>query len=357
MKSDKHFEFVIAGQGLAGSILAWYLIKANRKILVVEDTSINSATAVASGLMHPVTGRRIVKSWRADEFIPNAVNLYQSIEHELDTRFFYDTPILEIFHDHGNRNDWMNRSVTSGIGEFIGADYNADELPKSLNAPLGALELKHTGWLNATQFKSDLKRWLQDNNAYAEGTIDYHELEKQDKLFHYNDFKFEKLVDCRGHYSAKSKSWSYLPFNPAKGEEIAFTSDADLWKDYIYHNTFKIIPTGNNEYRFGATYSWNDTSNEITSEAKEKLINGLKSLLDAPFTVTGQRAGIRPSTKDRRPLMGKHPIDENHFLFNGLGSKGISAAPTLAKEMLDFLLHEQKINPEYSLERFTFPGY
>jgi glycine/D-amino acid oxidase-like deaminating enzyme len=68
----------------------------------------------------------------------------------------------------------------------------------------------------------------------------------------------------------------------------------------------------------------------------------LTSLLDAPFTVTGQRAGIRPSTKDRRPLMGKHPIDENHFLFNGLGSKGISSAPTLAKEMLDFLLHEQK---------------
>jgi glycine oxidase len=133
--------------------------------------------------MHPVTGRRIVKSWRADEFIPKAVNLYQSIEHELETRFFYDTPILEIFHDHGNRNDWMNRSVTSGIGEFIGADYNAYELPKSLNAPLGALELKHTGWLNATQFKNDMKRWLQDNNAYSEGTIDYHELEKQDKLF------------------------------------------------------------------------------------------------------------------------------------------------------------------------------
>ena len=357
MKSDKHFEFVIAGQGLAGSILAWYLIKANRKTLVIEDTSFNSATAVASGLMHPVTGRRIVKSWRADEFIPNAVNLYQSIEHELDTRFFYDTPILEIFHDHGNRNDWMNRSVTSGIGEFIGADYNADELPKSLNAPLGALELKHTGWLNATQFKNDLKRWLQDNNAYAEGTIDYHELERQDKLFHYNDFTFDKLIDCRGHYSAKSKSWNYLPFNPAKGEEIAFTSDADLWKDYIYHNTFKIIPTGNNEYRFGATYTWNDTSNEITSEAREKLVSGLASLLDSSFTITGQRAGIRPSTKDRRPLMGKHPIDENHFLFNGLGSKGISAAPTLAKEMLDFLLHEVKINPEYSLERFTFPGY
>jgi glycine/D-amino acid oxidase-like deaminating enzyme len=357
VKSNSHFEFVIAGQGLAGSILAWYLIKANRTVVVIEDSSLQSATSVASGLMHPVTGRRIVKSWRADEFIPNAVKLYQNIEQELNTRFFYNTPILEIYHDHGNRNDWMNRSVTSGIGEFIGTDYNANELPQSLNAPLGALELKHTGWLNATQFKMDLKRWLDENNAYSEGTIDYHSLEKTENYFQFQDITFEKLIDCRGYYSMLSKSWSYLPFNPAKGEEIVFTSDADLWKDFIYHNTFKIIPSENNEFRFGATYSWNDTSNEITSEAKEKLINGLTSLLDAPFTVTGQRAGIRPSTKDRRPLMGKHPIDENHFLFNGLGSKGISAAPTLAKEMLDFLLHEQKINPEYSLERFTFPGY
>ena len=103
-KCSKNFEFVIAGQGLAGSILAWYLIKSNRKVLVVEDSSLPSATSVASGLMHPVTGRRIVKSWRADEFIPNAVKLYRDIEKELNTRFFYDTPILEIYHDHGNRN-------------------------------------------------------------------------------------------------------------------------------------------------------------------------------------------------------------------------------------------------------------
>ena len=101
VKPNSHFEFLIAGQGLAGSILAWYLIKANRKVLVVEDTSAASATAVASGLMHPVTCRRIVKSWRADEFIPNAVNLYQEIEQALNTRFYYNTPILEIYHDNG----------------------------------------------------------------------------------------------------------------------------------------------------------------------------------------------------------------------------------------------------------------
>ncbi len=357
MKPDSHFEFLIAGQGLAGSILAWYLIKANRKVLVVEDTSLASATSVASGLMHPVTGRRIVKSWRADEFIPNAVKLYQEIEQALNTQFYYNTPILEIYHDHGNRNDWMNRSITSGIGEFIGTDYNASELPKSLNAPFGALELKHTGWLNATQFKNEMKRWLEENNAYQEGSIDYHSLEKNETYIQFQDVRFEKLIDCRGFYSSQSKSWSYLPFNPAKGEELVFTSDADLWKDYIYHNTFKIIPSGNNEYRFGATYSWNDTSNEITSDAREKLISGLKSLLDAPFNVSGQRAGIRPATKDRRPFMGEHPIEKNHFIFNGLGSKGVSTAPTLAKEMLNLLLNQEKINSEYSLERFTFPGY
>ncbi len=357
MKSKVHFDFIIAGQGLAGSLLAWFLIKADKRVLVIEDRNCHGATEVASGLMHPVTGRRIVKSWRADEFIPNAVKLYQTIEQELNTHFFYNTPILEIYHDHGNRNDWMNRSVTSGIGEFIGKDYQANELPKSLKAPLGGLELKMTGWLNACQFKNDMRQWLIDNHSYEEGNIDYHSLEKNEKHFQYQNITFEKLIDCRGYYSMLSKSWSYLPFNPAKGEEIIFTSDTDLWKDFIYHNTFKIIPSENNEYRFGATYSWNDTSNEITSEALEKLMNGLTSLLDAPFTITGQRAGIRPATKDRRPFMGAHPIEKNHFVFNGLGSKGVSTAPTLAKEMLDFLLYEHQINPEYSLERFTFPGY
>ncbi|MFM7015596.1 MAG: NAD(P)/FAD-dependent oxidoreductase [Bacteroidota bacterium] len=347
----------MAGQGLAGSILAWYLINANQRVLVVEDVHAPSATEVASGLMHPVTGRRIVKSWRADEFIPKAVDLYQEIELALNTRFYYNTPILEIYHDHGNRNDWMNRSITSGIGEFIGRDYNVEELPKSLKAPYGALALQHTGWLNATQFKKDLKNWLKANNAYAEGTIDYHLLNNNGTLFKFNDYTFDKLIDCRGYYSMKSKSWSYLPFNPAKGEELVFTSEADLWKNYIYHNTFKIIPTNNNEYRFGATYAWNDLSDEITKEAKEKLSNGLNSLLDAPFTIIGQRAGIRPATKDRRPFMGEHPLETNHYIFNGLGSKGVSAAPTLAHEMMQYLLYNIPIQPEYSLERFTFLDY
>ena len=347
-----------SGQGLAGSILAWYLIKENKKVVVVEDKNASSATEVASGLMHPVTGRRIVKSWRADEFIPIAVNLFQQIENELNTRFFYHLPILEIYHDHGHRNDWMNRSITTGIGEFIGKDYNVQELPKSLIAPLGALELKKTGWLDATAFKLAMQQWLIANNAYREGTIDYHSLQKEKDIFCYQDFTFDKIIDCRGYYSSLSTSWSYLPFNPAKGEEIIFTSNNnDLWKDFIYHNTFKIIPTNKHEFRFGATYAWNECTNEITSDAKEKLINGLTSLLNSPFEIVGQRAGIRPATKDRRPFLGKHPIDKNHFIFNGLGSKGVSAAPTLAKEMSDFLLHNKAINQEYTLDRFSFPGY
>jgi len=54
-------DFLIVGQGLAGSLLAWELIQRGCSVLVVDKGEEN-ASQVAAGLINPVTGIRFVKS-------------------------------------------------------------------------------------------------------------------------------------------------------------------------------------------------------------------------------------------------------------------------------------------------------
>ena len=88
---------LIVGQGLAGSILAIYLIKAGEKVLVIDNGHQESASRVAAGLMDYISGQRLTKSWNSDILIPFAKQFYQDLEHELNDRFFYERPCLRYF--------------------------------------------------------------------------------------------------------------------------------------------------------------------------------------------------------------------------------------------------------------------
>lgn len=91
-------DFIIAGQGLAGSLLAWFLLKQGSTILVVDDGFQASSSRVAAGIIHPITGRRLVKTWQADTLIPFAFNCYREMESTLDSKFLMKLGYLKLLH-------------------------------------------------------------------------------------------------------------------------------------------------------------------------------------------------------------------------------------------------------------------
>jgi 2-polyprenyl-6-methoxyphenol hydroxylase-like FAD-dependent oxidoreductase len=65
-------DFIIVGQGAAGTFLSWYLLKEGFDIIVIDQVDKKAASYTAAGMINPVTGRRIVKSWMIDEIMPFA---------------------------------------------------------------------------------------------------------------------------------------------------------------------------------------------------------------------------------------------------------------------------------------------
>jgi glycine oxidase len=71
------YDYLIVGQGIAGSTLAYMLRKKGKQVFIIDKFSPNSSSQVAAGLVNPITGRRIVKSWLADTALPFAFQFYE----------------------------------------------------------------------------------------------------------------------------------------------------------------------------------------------------------------------------------------------------------------------------------------
>ena len=57
--------FIVVGQGIAGSCLALELADRGARVEIVDDGWESAACLVAAGVINPITGKRLVKSWRS----------------------------------------------------------------------------------------------------------------------------------------------------------------------------------------------------------------------------------------------------------------------------------------------------
>ena len=73
-------DYLIVGQGLAGSLLAWQLLERGQRVLVIDRDEPDTCSKVAAGIVSPITGSRIAPSWRINEFLPFAHQFYWKIE-------------------------------------------------------------------------------------------------------------------------------------------------------------------------------------------------------------------------------------------------------------------------------------
>jgi len=105
-------------------------------------------------------------------------------------------------------------------------------------------------------------------------------------------------------------------------------------------------------YKVGATYEWNDLTENTSKEGKSFLEEKLNDLLKTPYQIISHEANIRPTTKDRKAIVGEHPKHKNLFILNGLGTKGVMHAPYLAKQLLNLIINKTEIEKEININRF-----
>jgi len=347
----KHFDYLVVGHGLAGCLLAWFLEKENKKVLVIDGNDPSSSSRIAAGIIHPVTGRRIVKSWMADQLIPFAVDTYSKIGEQFKSLFFHPASILEIYPSIKHRNDWLIRSAEQGMAGYLGEEIQPGSIP-GIRLPLGGIIVKQGGYLLTDELLKCHRQHLNNHDCFYEGHFRYEDLIIENESVRWKDVRATGIIFCEGAAALKNQFFPHLPFVPSKGEILTMEAPL-LAQQYILNRSIYVLPVGNHIFRVGATHEWNRLDNVPTGDAREKIIRLLHEMIDVPFCITDHKAAIRPTVSDRRPFLGVNPDNKNIFIFNGLGTKGVMLGPWFANQMAGFLLNKNQPDKEVNISRFS----
>lgn len=345
------YDYLIVGQGLAGTTLAMHLLAAGKKICIVQDSTLPSSSRVAAGIFNPLTGKKLVKTWLADDLFPYAQNFYQAMEEKLDARFIYNLPIYRPFRSIEEQNTYLAQTADPSILPYIAVNDIETDVSAYVYADHGGLEVTKSGWVDLPLFLDKSKQYLEHNACYYEVAFDVEDLEIEAVNIRWNGLIFDKVILCQGFEATKNHLFDWLPFAPVKGEVLEIATD-DILKPYIINQGIFMLPYSENRCRVGATYAWNNLNWEITDHARTELEEELKNLFKKDYKVVDQLAGIRPSSNDRRPIIGMHPHFSNVGILNGLGTKGVTLAPFFANQLVNNLEYGKELNPLVNIKRY-----
>jgi glycine oxidase len=343
-------DYIIVGQGLAGSTLAIQLIKAKKKILVMDNVSSNRCSVIAAGLFNPVTGKKLMKTWLADRLFPYLFNFYMDAEKITGGRFFFPMKIYRPFVNLEEQNEWMGRSsdaIYNGILEKV----NTNPTYKSLNDKLGGIELKQSGYVDTRSYISAVRGLLLENKQFADAQFQYSDLVIGEEGVSYLGCHAKKIVFCEGTGVDHNPWFRDIKLRPLKGEVLHIKSELD--EQVIVNRGVYVVPSGTaGQYRVGSTYQAAPFTMGVTTEAKIEMTEKLKALIASNFDVTKQEWGIRPTTTDRKPVLGTHPVYYQMAVYNGLGTKGVSLAPYFSEQLFQWLEMGIPLNNDVDVTRY-----
>lgn len=339
------FRYLIVGQGIAGTLLAWEFTKRGVDFAVVRSPDKPSSSMIAGGLINPINLRTFRLVRFGNEYMDFCKLIYNELDSFFGTEFFHQLACEKFIHNH--EEDLLLKG-TERLSHYLSD--NPPDLHKGIKKGK-RIVFKHTGYLDASLLLDTFKGFLIKENKLIERNFDHALLNVTNNLS-YDGEKYDKVIFCEGAHPLNNPWLRSIPFAFNKGELIEIES-MDLDVDKIVRDEIFLLPLGKGRFKVGATYSHSPVNRNPSVEGRNQLVEKLDKILDVPYEIVGHYAGIRPSTKDRMPVIGPLKSTPSLIVFNGLGSKGFMMAPYWANHLVNCIMDSNlKINPLVDVNRF-----
>lgn len=344
------YDYIILGGGLAGTILQDFLSK-EASVLIIDSEAGQYGSKVAAGIYNPVTGRRMVKSWLVDILAPFAQGYYAEKEALLGERFVQSLHIKRLFHNEQQRSEWLKKVDFYGIENIIAGELAPDASDARIVRDHGGVETKASWRLNTRAFLEAMHGHLKEHDALLKQQITYESIAYEDGEVRVGLHKARHVIFCEGWRMAENPWFQHLTLVPNKGELLTIEAPDLEEKDLLQKGMF-VLPLGGGHYKIGATYNKEKVDYEPTETAKSWLLERLERTIKTPYQILKHEVGVRPTSKDRRPMLGRHFKLDRFSVFNGFGSKGVSQIPWCAQQMKEHLIDDKPLHRDIDIKRF-----
>jgi glycine/D-amino acid oxidase-like deaminating enzyme len=342
-------EYIVVGCGLAGIHFCEQLVRHNKSFIVYNNNS-QKSSSVAGGLYNPVVLKRFTPIWKGLEQLEMAVLAYRNLEEKLKVKLDYKIPVFRRFTSIEEQNNWLIATDNPLLTPFLSEDLVRNNNP-NIKADFGFGEVKQTGRIDTKLLLNAYVDILESEGCYRRETFIHNKLKHFQHHVEYDNIKSKNIVFAEGFGLSLNPFYKDLPMEAAKGELITIYAP-ELKMNFILKSKIFIFPLGKDIYRVGATYNWDDMSNTVTPSAKSELMDKLRKVISCDFDVIDQVAGIRPTVRDRRPLVGRHFKYSNMYVLNGLGTRGVLISPYVAEQLFLFIDQDIELEKEISIQRF-----
>ena len=344
------YQYLIVGQGVGGTLISWYLRKRGISHLIIDNYHHQAASKIAAGVINPITGRKYVKSWRIEEFLPVAREVYTELSDFIDNKIFHDKLIYRGLYSIKDENTWESRKADPIAGQFIVEEPSTEEYDGKIKGVQSYGVLQHGLQVQLGRLVEGYRDSLLKEGILKQEKFDYERIKMTSMGIDYNGVTADRIIFAEGYQSQFNPYFKHLAFEPAKGDVLIIKVKGRPFDNILRHKVF-VTPIDEEHYWVGSGYRWTFEDDAPDEEKGQEIKAKLDEILDVPYEIVDHSAGIRPCVKGRRPFLGKHPEYPSLVLFNGLGTKGASLGPYWAKHLLEHLEDGQPLDMEVDVMR------
>ena len=343
----KQIDTLIVGFGLAGLAYAETLRLNNRSFHIIDQAE-GGSSIIAAGIYNPTVLKRFNMTWQGAKFHAAALPFYQAIEQRLSHKFLYPLPVLKLFSQAANHNQWVVAADRDGLSNFIDPTIFTTPL-RGINTPYGYAKVNHCGRLDTTALIDTFQKSVAEH--ITKDLFDYSSLSITTNQITYKNLSAKRIVFCEGYAMVNNPYFFKLPLEGSKGQ-ILIIEAPQLKLKTILKGPIFIVPLGGDKYWAGASFERQDKTLQVTSQGEQWLKDKIDRMINVPYSIKKHITHIRPTVKDRRPLIGTHHKYPNLHLLNGMGSRGVLTAPTAASWLFNHIENKAVLPQEVDINRF-----
>jgi len=140
----KKFDYIIAGQGLAGTVLAFQLRRKRKRVYVIDRHRESTSSKIAPGVYNPMVLKRFTPCWKVEDLLEPLYNFISNFEETFNEPVHTPLKLWRKFHSVQEQNLWLEKSEKVILAPFMNPSFIPNPY-KDIIAEFGFGEVTNSG--------------------------------------------------------------------------------------------------------------------------------------------------------------------------------------------------------------------